>query len=103
VTSASINSFSNVQARPNYYNIRQAETKILRRGPGTLVSIIINSGRTGSELTVYDNTEASGQIIAIVSTSTITKLTYDLDFYTGLTIVSVNTLGNFGNVTLLWN
>lgn len=99
VISAVINSLSYIPARPCYYNFTTAETRILRRGPGTLRAVIINTGRATSTMTLYDNTAASGTIIAVINTATQLSFDYDLDFYIGLTVV---TSGIYGNATVSW-
>jgi hypothetical protein len=49
---------------PNYQNLTGNGTTTIKSGPGILSSIIINNANTGGTITVYDNTSASGTVIA---------------------------------------
>jgi hypothetical protein len=59
----------------------------LKSGAGWLHSVcIITKGATGNTLTLYDNTAASGTILAVIDTTAqVQTLLYDLIFNTGLT------------------
>lgn len=103
IIASAINRCAGIPSRPSYYNISSAGTNILKRGPGTLHSLIVNNnGSVGSSITIYDNTAGSGTVIAIVDTNkaSVSTLSYNLDFYVGLTVVTVN---GFGNVTVVWD
>jgi len=92
---ANIMRFGAGGARPGFTNINTAGTSVLKIGPGTLDRIIINNTGTTSTFTIYDNTAASGTIIAVIDTSGgITTLSYDLDFNIGLTVVASSTPGD---------
>lgn len=103
IVAAAINRCAGIQSRPSYYNISSAATTILRRGPGTLHSIIVNdTGAAGGSITIYDNTAASGTTIATINSNktTVATLHYNLDFYVGLTIL---TAGTPGDITVVWD
>jgi hypothetical protein len=103
IIASAINRCAGVQSRPSYYNISSASTTVLRRGPGTLHSVIVNDvGSIGGTITIYDNTTGSGTTIATINSNktAIASLQYNLDFYTGLTIVTV---GLPGNITVVWD
>lgn len=69
-------------------------TTSVKSSPGFLHSIVINEPTAGGVITVYDNTSATGDVIAII-TMPATLLSdgphfvlYDLQFNTGLTVVT---------------
>ena len=68
-------------------------TTVVKEGPGLLHSIVFNKLAANGVITIYDNTAASGTVIAtITSPATLLSnqgtLLYDLEFKTGLTIVT---------------
>lgn len=78
---------------PIYKHISTATTTICKFGAGTLHKIVMNNP-TNNSITIYDNTSAGGTIIAVInpgSSATPQTLDYELDFYTGLTIVTAGT------------
>jgi len=77
-----------------------AATRVLKYGAGTLHSIAYNN-TTGTSLTIYDNTAASGSVIGIITTATeaLGVWKYDVPFYNGLTIVTV---GNGLDATVVY-
>lgn len=71
---------------PTY--ISTATTTTVKSGSGFLHRIIVNGGTTGT-ITIYDNTAASGTIIAAFdTTNAIQSLEFNVTFGTGLTIVT---------------
>lgn len=70
-------------------------TTVVKSGAGFLHSITINTkGASSNTLTVYDNTAASGTIIALIGTTGQEQtLTYDVNFTTGLTCASASGTG----------
>jgi hypothetical protein len=90
--SASIRRFGLPNTRPfwkNQVNANSAAT-ILKRSPGTLQKLVVNSWVDGGTVTLYDAITATNPIGSILFSkgeqSSITPVTipYDLDFYTGL-------------------
>jgi hypothetical protein len=74
----------------DYTNIVIATTTLLKTGSGVLHSIIVNQKWAGGTAVIYDNTEASGTKIGTVDVSTVgTRLMYDVEFNTGLTIQAI--------------
>lgn len=76
-----------------FFNITTASTNVLKLGPGTLRRIIINKA-AGTTITIYDNTSAASPIIGVIgnpANNNPLTLDYDLDFQTGLTIVTTGT------------
>lgn len=68
-------------------------TTVLRSGGGILHTITINKPVANSVITVYDNTAASGTVIATITLpATLLQdcitLTYDAHFTVGLTVVT---------------
>lgn len=68
--------------------ISTATTTVVKSGAGVLHTIVVGETAAGA-ITVYDNTAASGTIIAVLKSS-IGENTYTFDraFTTGLTIVT---------------
>lgn len=85
--------FSNFNA---YKNITAAATTVVKVGPGQLFGITLNNMAAASVMTVYDNTAASGTIIATYTQGAAAQVSpvslfYDVKFNTGLTILTTNT------------
>lgn len=82
------------QAGSLFNNITTATTTTVKSGKGILHKIVINTYAASATITIYDNTAASGTKIGTLTLpSTITgdtpiTLPYDLQFSTGLTIVT---------------
>jgi hypothetical protein len=69
-----------------YKHISANGSGVLKSAPGSLFSVTINTkGAASNVLTLYDNTAASGTVLAVIdTTSQITVLDYYLDFAVGL-------------------
>lgn len=76
--------------RFSYNNIATNATTVVKASSGFLHSITLNKkGAASNTATVYDNTAGSGTKIGIIdTTSAIVTLVYDVEFLTGLTIVT---------------
>jgi hypothetical protein len=85
-----------------YTHLAALATTTIKSGEGILHSVAINTkGATANTLTLYDNTAASGTIIAVIdTTSQIQTLLYDLQFTTGLTAVVA--AGTAADITISW-
>lgn len=72
-----------------YAHISTATTTVVRSGKGTLRSLIINTAAAGT-ITIYDNTSAAGQVIAVIAASAPigSNFYYDIAVTTGITIVT---------------
>ncbi len=70
-------------------------TTTVKTGVGILHSITFNTkGASSNTLTVYDNTAASGTVMAVIDTTDkVTTLFYDIPFLTGLTVISATGTG----------
>lgn len=70
-------------------NITTATTTVVKTGPGVLVSVVLNETNAGA-ITIYDNTAASGTVIATIAASATGGSTfgYLCQFTTGLTVVT---------------
>lgn len=93
------NNVMKVEQRFSYLNIAAGQaTTTVKSGAGFLHSITFNSAATATNTTtVYDNTAASGTVIAIPAATTATvptTLTYDVSFATGLTIITATANGS---------
>ena len=72
----------------NYTHINSATNTAVKSGAGMLHTITINTPL--GAVTVYDNTAASGTVIAVISASAIGTLVFDVNFSTGLTITTAS-------------
>lgn len=76
-----------------YSNITTTATTVVKSGAGTFSKIVINKAAATGVITVYDNTAASGTIIATLTEpaallASQNSIAYDVAFATGLTIVT---------------
>ena len=88
-----IRRFGKQESAPQNARISTATTTILKYGNGSLHKVIVNNP-TNNTITIYDNTAASGTIIALINpgaTATPFVLDYHLSFGNGLTIVTAGT------------
>jgi|ERR1035437_522038 hypothetical protein len=93
--------------RNKYTNLTGNATTTIKSGSGTLNGIMINNAGSSGTATIYDNTAASGTIIAILTIpsggvnpvpAAMTGL--GIEFATGLTVVLAGSTAN--NFTFLW-
>lgn len=101
---SSILRFGKELTRPRSVNITSNTTTICKLGAGTLHRIVQNkAGGNTNTITIYDNTSAGGTIIGtIVNTAgSMGNIEYDIDFYTGLTIVTAT--GTAGDLTIVYD
>lgn len=95
------------QFRNKYKNITGNSTQTVKSGNGVIRGISINNNNTGGEITIYDNTAASGTKIAtlqvgtpsggLLSTSgqqSVVYVTMTAEFSTGLTVVTTSSSNN---------
>ncbi len=85
----------------NYSHIATATTTVVKAAPGAFFGLMVNGTPAASEtVTVYDNTAASGAVVAIISLATTTVAPGFIPFgphgvgvslKTGLTIVTSGT------------
>ena len=73
-----------------YTNITGQATTTVKSGGGILHTICVNTPAATETITIYDNTAASGTKIGTITVyaSTNPCLTYDVNFTTGLTLVT---------------
>lgn len=84
-------------------NLAALATTTIKSGTGYLHAITINTaGATGNTIVVYDNTAASGTIIASINglTPAGSTLLFDGQFVTGLTVILAT--GTAADITLSW-
>lgn len=87
-----------VEQRNNYTHISTATTTVVKTGAGHLHRLVVQGGTAGT-IVVYDNTAASGSIIASFdSTNDLASYEFNCSFATGLTIVT----GAAVKVTAVW-
>lgn len=73
-----------------YLNITGQATTTVKSGGGILHTVCVNTPAATETITIYDNTAASGTKIGTITVyaSTNPCLTYDVNFATGLTLVT---------------
>lgn len=89
-----------LNSTPRFSNISTATTSLLKTGPGSLHRIVVNDP-SNITITVYDNTSATGSVIAAIkpgSNTTPITLEYGCEFQSGLTIVTSGTT----NLTVIY-
>jgi hypothetical protein len=86
----------------NYTHANANGATSIKTGAGLLAQVTINTkGATGNTLTIYDNTAASGTVIAVIdTTSQVTTLIFDVGFTVGLTIALAT--GTAADITVAW-
>jgi len=92
IRSFSIHRYGEALTRPQWKNQVGAVTaQILKRGPGTLHRVCMNTSPNGAIVTLYDALTATNPICVInPATDYSAIMDYELDFYTGLTYTTVN-------------
>lgn len=90
VRSSSIARQGAAQPRPTWKNLTAASTTILKYGPGTLYSMTLNNQSLAIiSVALYDATSATNPIINLdIPATSVSTHSFNLDFYTGLTIVN---------------
>ncbi len=77
---------------PNQYSrINTNTTLTVKSGVGTLAAITVGVAGTATTVTIYDNTAASGSVIAVLNTAVNTTYTLNTQFNAGLTVVTAGT------------
>jgi hypothetical protein len=77
-----------VNQKYNFTNISTNTTTVVKRGPGTLHTLVLNTTAAGA-ITIYDNIAASGTKIATLPSSAVVgTYFYDVEFSIGCTIVT---------------
>lgn len=102
IRNAAILRHGRVTARPTFKQTTTNETVTLKSGPGTLHRVVISkAGGAGSTIQLYNNTAASGELIATITTETaLGSVELGCDFDVGLTYV---TSSADCEVTLIWD
>ncbi len=77
-------------------------TNGIKSAAGTLVRVVVNqTGTVASLITVYDNTTATGTVIAVIDGLTRTgNYDYDCAFATGLSVITTGTAAP--DITVVW-
>ncbi len=79
------------EIEPTYAHFSSAATLTLKTGAGTLERVLVTKrGSNNATLTLYDNTAASGVVMAVIDVSELGSYEFDCDFATGLTAVCTN-------------
>ena len=91
IRSSTISRVGKPDSTPAWKNITGAVTTSVKLSPGRLHRVVCNNNANGQTITLYDALTATNPIGVITQANSVGPLTldYDLDFYTGLTIVTV--------------
>jgi hypothetical protein len=92
----------NVRRGGSYVHLDANGTTTVKALAGTLQRVVINKkGSSGNTLTIYDNTAASGAVIAIIDPTSDAGCTdYGLRFDAGLTVVLAG--GTAADITIIF-
>lgn len=84
-----------------YTHITTDATTTLKSGGGILHTICINNPTATATVTIYDNTAGSGTVIGVITEAATTQgcFTYDINFTTGLTIVTAVAVSDITGAT----
>jgi len=82
-------------------NITTNSTNILKRSSGRLHRITVNDFGNANTITVYDNSAASGVIMATIGSTNEGPFEFDCEFQTGLTIVQSG--GTASDITVVYD
>lgn len=84
-----------------YTHITTDATTTLKSGGGILHTICINNPTATATVTIYDNTAGSGTVIGVITEAATTQgcFTYDVNFTTGLTIVTAVAVSDITGAT----
>ena len=79
-----------------YNHITTDTTTVVKSGAGVLHNICVNTPTATETVTIYDNTAASGTVIAVLTSYASVPGCAELDvvFTTGLTIVTATAAGD---------
>jgi hypothetical protein len=80
----------------SYKHITTLATTVVKSAPGVLHTVCISTPAATETVTLYDNTTASGTVIAVITSYAAfpTCLTFDVVFTTGLIAVSATAAGD---------
>lgn len=96
--SVSVDSHGALPRRSRFISLAAAATTVIKRGPGTLRRVLVNTTALAATVTLTDNTAAGGTALAVIAAGTLGVYIYDLDFLTGLTCVISGT----PNITIVF-
>ena len=75
----------------NSARINSNATTVIKNSPGVLHLITVNKAGAVWTITVYDNTEGSGEVIAQIDGTSIGSFAFNVFFEKGLTIITSGT------------
>jgi hypothetical protein len=83
-------------AHTSYLNITSKATTLVKSGAGVLVSVCVNTPNATETIAIYDGLTASGTLIGTITVyaSTNPCFSYNVNFMTGLTIVTAVQAGD---------
>lgn len=86
---------------PICVNITANATTVLKRSPGNLHRVTVNTFNASNTAVIYDNTAGSGTTIATINADTELPFEYGCEFQIGLTIVTSG--GSAGDITVVYD
>lgn len=101
ILSSSILRLGRETTLPICINLTTNSTTVLKRSPGNLHRITVNNFGAANTITVYDNTAASGTLMATIGSSNEGTFEYNCEFQVGLTIVQSG--GTASDITVVYD
>lgn len=83
-----------VNATTNIVVVGGVGTTVVKPGPGRLAAAVVTGATSTGALTFYDNTAASGTVIAVVPTGATTGARYPFDVPAAIGITAVGAAGS---------
>lgn len=93
---SAVSTSAQIVANTLYVNITGDTTTAVKSGAGRLVAVCVNTAAATETITLYDSTAASGTKIGTITVyaSTNPCFYYNVNFYTGLTVVTGTATGD---------
>lgn len=86
---------------PIFSNLTTNATTVLKRSAGNLHRITVNNFGAANTITIYDNTAASGTLIATIGSNNEGTFEYNCEFQIGLTVVQGG--GTASDITVVYD
>jgi hypothetical protein len=80
----------NVEHRYAYYNLVASAATTVKAAPGFLDHVLLPKMPAGTGFVLYDSATATGTIIDVIGEDSPNERNYQVEFYTGLTIVPIS-------------
>lgn len=100
---ASIFELGRETAMPIPININTSTTTTIKSTPGVLHKVLIGKPSDNGDVTIYDNTAASGTILGVISSVVTTPQIFELDVPFGIGLTVVTTGGTPADITVYYD